>query len=613
MLTASDIKDDRVRQWFFKKENSGRRWLTPVIKNHTRKNSHYLNWVFNEVIPKTDFTVVLLLDPIEEEMSNFARDNLLMIPAHGIRIKDELVDDYMNDLLQKHEINSFFCHASFHKAILKFRELLNSPKWFDKILSVWFEGGFLRGPCKQFDWHGWNGLSSLADLDLNKIPDLSLDQQIYLKWFMEDKFYPQKINTDKTIFSSLKDIVNHYNISNSYDQISVIGLQVENDSVIKQFANHPKYHSCKWAFEFAEANPTSFFIIKEHPKQISTASHLACHKNGPNWVYDDTNSCDTISLCRYANSVVVVNSTVGCEALYWTRVFRAGKSVYSHDQISFDINQYWTDDIKFRNNIEKFLYYLIMNFHYTHGVNANSLTEWFDNIDIQRKLLGCHLKGTIALPEPPKSFRHINQDISFMDLPDKTKSMVKSIMTNDCVRFGAIPDQGSKWFSATQKKTEILDFLDIVKNINPEIIVETGLNQGGTHVLFKDLAKKVISIEHMWFYINLTIDFLRKFDMINGSYFVWGDSTKEKTKDSLSTLLDGKTIDMLFIDASHRKDDVKKDYELYSPFVKKGGIIAFHDYSVLSSVKEFVDNFASFKVIESSGDKAKYGIAYLIK
>lgn len=36
-------------------------------------------------------------------------------------------------------------------------------------------------------------------------------------------------------------------------------------------------------------------------------------------------------------------------------------------------------------------------------------------------------------------------------------------------------------------------------------------------------------------------------------------------------------LDFLFIDGDHTYEGVKRDFEMYSPFVKKGGIIAFHD------------------------------------
>lgn len=36
-------------------------------------------------------------------------------------------------------------------------------------------------------------------------------------------------------------------------------------------------------------------------------------------------------------------------------------------------------------------------------------------------------------------------------------------------------------------------------------------------------------------------------------------------------------IDFLFIDGSHRYEDVKLDWEFYHPYIKPGGVIAFHD------------------------------------
>jgi predicted O-methyltransferase YrrM len=36
-------------------------------------------------------------------------------------------------------------------------------------------------------------------------------------------------------------------------------------------------------------------------------------------------------------------------------------------------------------------------------------------------------------------------------------------------------------------------------------------------------------------------------------------------------------LDFLFIDGDHSYEGVKKDWEMYSPLVRKGGLIAFHD------------------------------------
>lgn len=36
-------------------------------------------------------------------------------------------------------------------------------------------------------------------------------------------------------------------------------------------------------------------------------------------------------------------------------------------------------------------------------------------------------------------------------------------------------------------------------------------------------------------------------------------------------------VDFLFIDGDHTYDGVRADFEMYSPFVSDGGIVAFHD------------------------------------
>jgi len=49
-------------------------------------------------------------------------------------------------------------------------------------------------------------------------------------------------------------------------------------------------------------------------------------------------------------------------------------------------------------------------------------------------------------------------------------------------------------------------------------------------------------------------------------------------KHSLEVAKDwNKPIDILFIDGSHEYEDVKADFEAFYPFVRKKGIIAFHD------------------------------------
>jgi predicted O-methyltransferase YrrM len=60
-------------------------------------------------------------------------------------------------------------------------------------------------------------------------------------------------------------------------------------------------------------------------------------------------------------------------------------------------------------------------------------------------------------------------------------------------------------------------------------------------------------------------------------YFVKADSHAESTLKNLKDILKKRPIDLLLIDGDHTYDGVKKDWEMYSPLVKKGGVVAFHD------------------------------------
>jgi hypothetical protein len=56
---------------------------------------------------------------------------------------------------------------------------------------------------------------------------------------------------------------------------------------------------------------------------------------------------------------------------------------------------------------------------------------------------------------------------------------------------------------------------------------------------------------------------------------VWGDSQLPETVDKLKRILNGRPIDLLFIDGLHTLEGVKSDYEMYGPLTKH--IIALHD------------------------------------
>jgi len=64
-------------------------------------------------------------------------------------------------------------------------------------------------------------------------------------------------------------------------------------------------------------------------------------------------------------------------------------------------------------------------------------------------------------------------------------------------------------------------------------------------------------------------------DLRRGTPDILGDAHDPKTMEILKGMLGGKPINILFIDTWHYYEQVKKDYEMYSPLC--ADIIAFHD------------------------------------
>ena len=144
----------------------------------------------------------------------------------------------------------------------------------------------------------------------------------------------------------------------------------------------------------------------------------------------------------------------------------------------------------------------------------------------------------------------------------------------------------SKLVEASQVKEEITSFLGILKNKQPKIILEIGTEKGGTLFLFSRMASsdaKIISVDlpagkfgagYPGWRIPLYKSFARENQKL---YLVRDDSHNQKTLRNVKKILNGQKADFLFIDGDHTYDGVKKDFEMYSPLVKKGGLIAFHD------------------------------------
>lgn len=139
---------------------------------------------------------------------------------------------------------------------------------------------------------------------------------------------------------------------------------------------------------------------------------------------------------------------------------------------------------------------------------------------------------------------------------------------------------------ACQKISELAPLITLLRRRKLRTIVEIGTMKGGTFWLWCQVAEPsaaIISIDLPGgkFGGGYSLKEQKKFETYGRArqrlHFLRKNSHQRPTVEQLSKLLSGKQVDFLFIDGDHTYSGVKKDFHLYSPFVRNRGLIGFHD------------------------------------
>lgn len=131
-----------------------------------------------------------------------------------------------------------------------------------------------------------------------------------------------------------------------------------------------------------------------------------------------------------------------------------------------------------------------------------------------------------------------------------------------------------------QHPEEIFWLVENVARIGAKNILEIGSSHGGTLYIWDQIAApggKVVSVDlqelphgsgH-----GITMDFTAARSNL---IFLKGSSRDQLTLETVKDFFP-EGIDFLFIDGDHSYAGAKHDYQWYSPLVRPGGLVAFHD------------------------------------
>ena len=188
-----------------------------------------------------------------------------------------------------------------------------------------------------------------------------------------------------------------------------------------------------------------------------------------------------------------------------------------------------------------------------------------------------------------KALVYTKPALEFLILPYALVKVKKSNFTNlnDLVDFCFHGIGGL--IKPLQVREEILALLKILQEKKPRVVIEIGTYSGGTLFLLSRVASEDATMVSIDFpdvrfgggYPLWKIPLYKAFRLARQKlYLIRADSHSPETLSNVKEILGGNRVELLFLDGDHSYEGVKKDFEMFSPLVKKGGIIAFHDIVV---------------------------------
>lgn len=123
------------------------------------------------------------------------------------------------------------------------------------------------------------------------------------------------------------------------------------------------------------------------------------------------------------------------------------------------------------------------------------------------------------------------------------------------------------WAQNPEELWKLVEKLNVLK---PTRILEIGVQSGASLRVWSDIAGP----EGQVFGLDLN-DTAQRMEFNTKPTMIIGDSSVPKTISKVKELIS--ELDFLFIDGDHYGNGPQSDWDNYSPLVRKGGMVAFHD------------------------------------
>lgn len=137
-----------------------------------------------------------------------------------------------------------------------------------------------------------------------------------------------------------------------------------------------------------------------------------------------------------------------------------------------------------------------------------------------------------------------------------------------------------KGVDISQIREEVYFLMECIKDTNINKILETGTHYGGTAKIFEQLILNQENVRDP-FLITIDIDGSRQDWDFNSSIipieFIEGDSINPDIYNKVINYLKNRKLDFIYLDGSHKYENVVTEVDLYCKFLRKDGILALND------------------------------------
>jgi cephalosporin hydroxylase len=138
------------------------------------------------------------------------------------------------------------------------------------------------------------------------------------------------------------------------------------------------------------------------------------------------------------------------------------------------------------------------------------------------------------------------------------------------------------WFGRPiiQIPDDIMAVQEIVLDVKPDLIIETGIAHGGTLSLYASLLELLGEGEVVGVDIDIrphNLEAIRQHPLYKRMRVIQGPSTSDEVMEKVRALARGKKRVMVSLDSDHTHAHVLKELQLYSPLVTKGSYLLVFD------------------------------------